>query len=136
MWSYGKKAYHDLPPLFRWSGCCHPSIVATDTKVFHQKTSATKHQTTTYLQDYRDITGIPSKYEGYVLADPWTSPHASIGWSLFLGGGTTAALNKINGLAWSILSLASQTETALTLITKCLQLEQQSSNTDSLFIVF
>jgi len=39
-----------------------------------------------------------------------------VGWSLFLGGGTAVALNKINGLAWSVLFLANQTEAALTLM--------------------
>ncbi|CAJ1069847.1 uncharacterized protein LOC117247984 [Xyrichtys novacula] len=44
MWSCGKTAYHDLPSLFQWSGCCHPSIVTTDTKVFHKKAPATDTQ--------------------------------------------------------------------------------------------
>lgn len=95
---------------------CHPSIIVTDTKVFHKKSPTTNIQSTTHFRVHRDITGVPSKYDGYVLADPWTSPNANVGWSLFLGGGTAAALNKINGLAWSVLSLANQTEAALTLI--------------------
>lgn len=116
MWSCGRKAYHNLPPQFQWSGCCHPSVVATDTKVFHKKAPTTNIQSTIHLQVHRDVTGVPSKYDGYVLADPWTSPGANIGWSLFLGGGTTATLNKVNGLAWSVLSLANQTEMALALM--------------------
>lgn len=117
MWSCGGKAYHGLPPQFQWSGCCHPSIVTTDTTVFLKKVpTITNIQSTTHFRDRRDITGVPSKYDGYVLADPWTSPNANVGWSLFLGGGTAAALNKINGLAWSVLSLANRTEAALTLV--------------------
>ena len=116
MWSCGKKAYHDLPPLFKWSGCCHPSIVTTDTKIFHKKAPSTNVQSDKYSQIHKDDIGVPSKYDGYVLADPWTSPKANVGWSLFLGCGTTATLNKINGLAWSVLTLANRTEVALTLM--------------------
>jgi len=116
MWSCGRKAYHDLPPLFQWSGCCHPSIFATDTKVFHKKAPATNIQSTTSFRARREITGVPFKYDGYVLADPWTTANANVGWSPFLGDGMAAALNKINGLAWSVLSLANQTEAALTLM--------------------
>lgn len=58
----------------------------------------------------------PDRYSGYVLSDPWTTPGANIGWSLFLGEGTTAALNKIKGLAWQVLMLTNETEAALTLI--------------------
>ncbi len=116
VWSCGKKAYHKLPPQFQWSGCCHPSIVTTDTKVLHKETPTINTQSTMHFQAHRDITGVPSKFDGYVLADPWTSPSANVGWSLFLGGGTTAALNKINGIAWSVLSLANHTEAALTLV--------------------
>lgn len=36
--------------------------------------------------------------------------------SLFYGGGTAVTINKINGLAWSVLAIANSTETALTLI--------------------
>ncbi|KAM3602295.1 uncharacterized protein V6R79_001523 [Siganus canaliculatus] len=116
MWSCGKKAYHNLPPLFQWSGCCHPSVVTTDTTIFQKKIPAVNVELNTHFRAHRDITGIPSKFDGYVLADPWTSPSANVGWSIFLGGGTAATLNKINGLAWSVLSLANQTEKALTLM--------------------
>lgn len=57
---------------------------------------------------------LPAKYNGNVLADPWTTPGAATGWLLFLG--STAAALKINRLAWQILTLASDTEGALTLL--------------------
>ncbi|KAJ8384822.1 hypothetical protein AAFF_G00198090 [Aldrovandia affinis] len=60
--------------------------------------------------------GIPHKYRGYVLGDPWMTPGAMVGWSIFLGEGTTAALNKLHGLAWSVLKLANETEDAITSI--------------------
>ncbi|KAL7843750.1 hypothetical protein AOLI_G00252620 [Acnodon oligacanthus] len=41
---------------------------------------------------------------------------ANIGWSLFLGGGATVALNKINGLAYQLRMLANHTEAALGLV--------------------
>lgn len=102
----GKKAYHNFPPQFQWSGCCHPSIVTTDIKILRKKNI----QSTMHSQAHKDMAGLPSKFEGYTLADPWTSPSADVGWSLFLGGGTNAALNKINGIAWSVLSLANHTD--------------------------
>ena len=109
-----------MPPLFQWSGCCHPSIVATDTKIFHKKTPVTSIQSTTRFQACSEITGVPFKYDGYVLADPWTTPNANV--SLFLGGGTAAALNKINGLAWGLMYKDLRgfcTETWRTLKPKC-----------------
>ncbi len=48
---------------------------------------------------------MPIWYNGYKLYNPWTTPAENLGWSLFLiGGGTAAAINKINGLAWSVLA--------------------------------
>lgn len=116
MWSCGRKAYHNLPTQFQWSGCCHPSIVTTTTEILYKKPPTINIQSTIHSQTHQDTIGVPSKFDGYVLADPWTSPGANIGWSLFLGGGTTAALNKINGIAWSVLSLANHTEAAFTLV--------------------
>lgn len=107
MWSCGTKAFHTLPSKFQWSGCCHPSVVTTGITILYEHP---------HVRIVREISGPPSNYKGYVLTDPWTSPSANIGWSVFLGGGTTAALNKINGLAWSVLQLANETESGLSLI--------------------
>ncbi len=62
---------------------------------------------------------MPIWYNGYKLYNPWTTPAENLGWSLLLiggRGGTAAAINKINGLAWSVLALANLTETALLLL--------------------
>ncbi len=62
---------------------------------------------------------MPIWYNGYKLYNPWTTPAENLGWSLLLiggRGGTAAAINMINGLAWSVLALANLTETALSLL--------------------
>uniref|UniRef100_A0A3B4BK52 Uncharacterized protein n=1 Tax=Pygocentrus nattereri TaxID=42514 RepID=A0A3B4BK52_PYGNA len=59
-----------------------------------------------------------SAYTGFPIASQynWRGCWTAVWWSVFLGGGTAAALNKINGLAWQILVLANETEKALTLV--------------------
>ncbi len=59
---------------------------------------------------------LPNHYSGYTLSDPWTTPGANVGWSLFLGVGTTVTINKVNGLAWTVLAIANATENALSMI--------------------
>uniref|UniRef100_A0A672LEV9 Uncharacterized protein n=1 Tax=Sinocyclocheilus grahami TaxID=75366 RepID=A0A672LEV9_SINGR len=59
---------------------------------------------------------LPEKYNVYVLYNPWTTPGANIGWSVFLGVGTAVSINKINGLAWTVLAIANSTENALTMV--------------------
>lgn len=59
---------------------------------------------------------LPDRYKGYVLSDLWTTPGANIGWSLLLGAGTTVAINKINGLAWTVLVITNGTENALIMV--------------------
>jgi len=59
---------------------------------------------------------LPEHYKGYVLSDPWTSPGANVGWSLLMGAGTAVSINKINGLAWTVLAIANGTENALTMV--------------------
>ncbi len=36
--------------------------------------------------------------------------------TLFLGVGTTVTINKVNGLAWTVLAIANATENALSMI--------------------
>uniref|UniRef100_A0AAR2IYE3 Uncharacterized protein n=1 Tax=Pygocentrus nattereri TaxID=42514 RepID=A0AAR2IYE3_PYGNA len=102
-WVCGQSAYTRFPiaSQYNWRGCCTPAIVVPNLAVLHKPVSTRRGAST---------------YNGYTLADPWTSPGTAVGWSVFLGGGTTAALNKINGLAWQILVLANETEKALTLV--------------------
>ncbi len=59
---------------------------------------------------------MPDRYNGYVLSDPWTTPGANIGWSILPGVGTAVSINKINGLAWTVLAIANSTENALTMV--------------------
>lgn len=64
---------------------------------------------------------MPNRYNGYKTVSPWTKPWENVGWSLadiFTGLGTTTALNKINGLAWQVLSLENDTAVALDLVTE------------------
>lgn len=63
-----------------------------------------------------EIGTLPNRYNGYVLSDPWTTPGANVGWSIFLGVGTAVTINKMNGLAWSVLALANSTEHAMTMV--------------------
>ncbi|ROL42032.1 Syncytin-A [Anabarilius grahami] len=67
----------------------------------------------------RDVNNMPDRYKGYKISSPWTTPWENVGWSLagfFTGVGTTIALNKINGLAWQVLSLENDTAHALGII--------------------
>ncbi len=59
---------------------------------------------------------MPDRYNGYVLSDPWTTPGANIGWSILPVVGTAVSINKINGLAWTVLAIANSTENALTMV--------------------
>ncbi|KAL6463092.1 hypothetical protein MHYP_G00274830 [Metynnis hypsauchen] len=112
-WVCGSQAYTGLPRvsrsnatspfLFTWHGCCTPALVLPHSTMYVHTRHSRRRRSASF-------------YNGYTLADPWTSPSSAIGWSLFLGGGTTAALNKINGLAWQLLVLANDTEEALSLL--------------------
>ncbi|XP_049329729.1 syncytin-A-like [Astyanax mexicanus] len=113
-WVCGQTAYTNLPQKksrngtwvhsFPWNGCCTPAMVVPHMAVLPKNSLTRKRR------------AVGSKYNGYVLADPWTTPGASVGWSLFLGGGTTATLNKINGLAWQMLVMANSSTEAFFLI--------------------
>lgn len=107
-WICKNQAYFSLPVLHTWSRCCYPATMRPGMGIFDEDSFEPKSP----LSKAKRST--PAKYNGNVLADPWTTPGAATGWCL--GGGTAAALNKINGLAWQILALASDTEGALTLI--------------------
>lgn len=56
---------------------------------------------------------VPGKYDGYVLDDLWIAPGANVGWSLFIGQITMAALNKINALADMLFKLTNGTTVTL-----------------------
>lgn len=116
MWVCGRKAFHLLPPQFGWAGCCHPAVVTTGTTIYSAPESQPDQHQRRRRSLTEDGTGVPRGYQGYTLADPWTAPGANIGWSMFLGVGTAVAINKINGLAWSVLKLANETEAALTMV--------------------
>lgn len=136
-WVCGSTAYTRLPRIFRanatkpslfaWSGCCTPALVLPQV-----------HTYTSTASRNRSKRSVGSFYNGYTLADPWTTPGATVGWSVFLGGGTTATLNKINGLAWQMLVLANETEKALALVTAELKAVRQAvlQNRVALDLVF
>ncbi|KAL1264179.1 hypothetical protein QQF64_004534 [Cirrhinus molitorella] len=114
VWVCGDRAYHDLPGK-GWSGCCNPALMNVGTSVYlptdeHEVVSRKK-------RNVGIMPGVlPERYNGYKLSDPWTTPGATMGWSIFLGVGTAVSINKINGLAWSVLAIANSTENALTLV--------------------
>ncbi len=115
VWVCGDRAYHRLPTKM-WSGCCYPALMSVGTTVYAAPgTNATakraRRQLSTELMDT-----IPDRYNGYKLYNPWTTSAANVGWSILIGGGTAAAINKINGLAWSVLALANLTETSLSVL--------------------
>uniref|UniRef100_A0AAY5EDJ1 Uncharacterized protein n=1 Tax=Electrophorus electricus TaxID=8005 RepID=A0AAY5EDJ1_ELEEL len=118
MWVCGRMEYSSLPTLivshtrhqFPWKGCCTPALTIPSLVIY------TCLQLTSDRAKRSVINGTPNRYGGYVLANPWTNPGMNAGGSLFLGGGTTAALNKINGLAWRVLNLANRSENAMALL--------------------
>ncbi|XP_056315800.1 uncharacterized protein LOC130230685 [Danio aesculapii] len=114
IWVCGDRAFHSLP-TGGWSGCCYPALMNVGTSVYLP--SNDKNEGGRHRRGVSILPGeMPDRYNGYVLFDPWTSIGANVGWSVFLGGGTAVSINKINGLAWSVLVIANKTETALTLI--------------------
>ncbi len=98
-------------------GCCYPALMSMGTTVY-----AAPGKNATAMWARRQLSSelmdtMPIWYNGYKLYNPWTTPAENLGWSLLLiGGGTAAVINKINGLAWSVLALANLTETALSLL--------------------
>ncbi|MGL5566540.1 MAG: hypothetical protein ACRDC4_12530, partial [Plesiomonas sp.] len=110
VWVCGDRAYHFMPTR-NWEGCCYPALMNVGTSVY---LPGNEHR------PKRDVTSaigpLPDRYKGYVLSDPWTTPGANVGWSIFLGVGTAVTINKINGLAWTVLAMANNTEHALTMI--------------------
>lgn len=111
VWVCGDRAYHRLPKR-EWSGCCYPALMNVGTSVYLPGKIVKRER-----RDVKIFPGtLPNHYAGYTLTDPWTTPGANIGWSIFLGVGTAITINKINGLAWTILAIANGTENALTLI--------------------
>ncbi|XP_073780150.1 uncharacterized protein [Danio rerio] len=112
VWVCGDRAFHSLPTGW-WSGCCYPALMNVGTSVYlpsSNENTGKRHKRSILPGE------MPNTYNGYVLHDPWTSVGANIGWSLLPIGGTAVSINKINGLAWSVLAIANSTETALTLI--------------------
>ncbi len=100
-----------------WSGCCYPALMSMGTTVYAApgKNATVKRARRQLSSELMDT--MPIWYNGYKLYNPWTTPAENLGWSLLLiGGGTAAVINKINGLAWSVLALANLTETALSLL--------------------
>lgn len=67
--------------------------------------------------------------KGYVLSDPWTSPGANIGWSMFVGLGTAVSMNKING---TVLAIANSTENALTIVNKEMKQIRDAVNSEQI----
>lgn len=114
VWVCGDRAYHDLPEK-GWTGCCYPALMNVGTSVYlpseEHKGESRKKRSVNILPG-----ALPEKYNGYKLSDPWTTPGANIGWSLFLGVGTAVSINKINGLAWTVMAIANSTENALTMV--------------------
>uniref|UniRef100_A0AAY5ER42 Uncharacterized protein n=1 Tax=Electrophorus electricus TaxID=8005 RepID=A0AAY5ER42_ELEEL len=108
MWVCGRMEYSSLPTLI--VRCCTPALTIPSLVIY------TCSQLTSDRAKRSVINGTPNRYGGYVLANPWTNPGMNAGGSLFLGGGTTAALNKINGLAWQVLNLANRSENAMALL--------------------
>ncbi|XDV43862.1 hypothetical protein PO909_012259 [Leuciscus waleckii] len=113
VWVCGDRAYHRLPKK-DWSGCCYPALMNVGTSVYLPNKVGKREK-----RDVKILPGaLPNNYAGYVLTDPWTTPGANVGWSIFLGVGTAVTINKINGLAWTVLAIANSTENALTLISE------------------
>lgn len=114
VWVCGDRAYHFMPHK-DWTGCCYPALMNVGTSVYFPDNE--KGKKTRQKRDIVSEVGtLPNHYNGYVLSDPWTTPGANVGWSIFLGVGTAVTINKINGLAWSVLALANSTEHAMTMV--------------------
>ncbi|MGL4599926.1 MAG: hypothetical protein ACRCVE_00145 [Plesiomonas sp.] len=116
MWTCGNAAYYHLDKG-DWTGCCYPSLISTGTTILSKHLDSTQKSVKGRVK--REVSSRPDHYSGYKMDNPWTSPWENVGWSLaglFTGVGTTTALNKINGLAWQVLSLENETVQALEVI--------------------
>lgn len=120
MWTCGGIAHYHLD-AGEWQGCCYPSLISTGTTILSNQgkeitgVGPGKNRTKRHLGDSTR----PDRYNGYQTADPWTSPWENVGWSLaglLTGAGTTIVLNKINGLAWQVLSLENDTSYAFQIV--------------------
>ncbi|KAJ8379199.1 hypothetical protein AAFF_G00223110 [Aldrovandia affinis] len=78
MWVCGKAAFHNLPREFRWKGCCAPTVVSVGTSVYHlaeeMQPGSQAGQLRRSARSTSTQEGIPRKYRGYILGDPWTTP--------------------------------------------------------------
>ncbi|XP_059424912.1 uncharacterized protein LOC132159439 [Carassius carassius] len=120
IWTCGGMAYYHLDEG-EWRGCCYPALLSTGTTVLTRKDIDTCDSQTPPRRWKREVHSMPDRYNGYKTATPWTTPWENVGWSIasfFPGVGTSIALNKINGLAWQVLSLENDTTHALGLITE------------------
>lgn len=120
MWTCGGIAHYHLDPG-DWQGCCYPSLISTGTTILSGQGHEVLGTGTVKNRSKREVLSAarPDHYDGYRTANPWTSPWENVGWSLagmLTGVGTTVALNKINGLAWQVLSLENDTTYAFQLI--------------------
>ncbi|XP_051996372.1 uncharacterized protein LOC127653643 [Xyrauchen texanus] len=112
VWVCGNRAFHRMPK--KWAGCCYPALMNVGTSVYLPNRAPGVGRKKRNVEILPGV--LPKHYAGYTLSDPWTTPGENVGWSLFLGVGTTVTINKINGLAWTVLAIANSTENALTMI--------------------
>lgn len=116
VWVCGGISRHSLPK--RWSGCCYPAILSTMSEAYRSRVaiaSAAVHQ-----MSKREL-GVPSEFEGYRMWDPWTETTAGVAWSIIPQFGVTAALKKLNGLAWQVQILSNETQRGFHLIAEEMQ---------------
>ncbi|KAK9976426.1 hypothetical protein ABG768_021631 [Culter alburnus] len=114
VWVCGDKAYHYMP-RGSLTGCCYSALMNVGTFVYLPHGESTQKGRKKRGVNIMPAT-LPEHYQGYVLSDPWTSPGATFRWSLLMGVGMAVSINKINGLAWTVLAIANGTEIALTMV--------------------
>lgn len=131
-----ERAYYHLDEG-DWRGCCYPALLSTGTTVLTKKDIEENDVKVKQNRIRRDTHDMPNHYKGYKTVSPWTKPWENVGWSfagIFTGLGTTTALNKMNGLAWKVLSLENDTAVALDLITEELKKMREAVIQNRLFL--
>lgn len=112
-WICGNIAYSHWPA--RAIGTCYIAAVSQAMYNLHKEHFLSKPP----HRHKRDLSRTPGgmlKYNGYVLANPWTGQAATAGLAFSLWGGVVAALQKINGLAYEVQGVANDTADAMALI--------------------
>lgn len=110
-WVCGVTAYTSWPD--RAIGTCYIAAVTPAMYNLH-KEHFSSNKSHRHKRGMTYTPGGMTKYNGYVMANPWTGQGATVGLTFSLWGRVIAALQKIKGLAFEVQGIANETANAMT----------------------